>query len=390
MKVKRFFLNQRNIFLLAAAFTIILSIQHIMLGPKFFFRGTYTFYNNYVIFKSSFGHLISGLNLYSVYEKEYADLYKYSPTFALFMAPFSRLPDLIGLPIWNLLNSLLLLMAIAQMKNITPQKFCFIFFFVLLELSVSIQHAQSNCLIAALIIFAFNAFEKNRPSLAAFCLLSGAFIKLFTLPACILFIFYPRKIRFLLSAPLWTSVLVLLPLLVISPTELLDQYVNWKEMLMNDHGQSTGMSIYGIIGALARPFLNKPIVLLAGMIMLLLPLTRTSAYENESYRRKYLAFLLLWLVIFNHKAESPSYIIAFSGIAIWASDARVSKIFGVFLFLTWFFSSAFKTDLIPAAVRNQVNEEVIFTFMPAILLFWLFISLMRKTKKVVSTPELVR
>lgn len=72
----------------------------------------YTAYENYVIFKNSFTHFIAGLNPYANFPAEQWDLYKYSPAFALCMAPFAALPDWAGLPIWNLLNALGLLAAI--------------------------------------------------------------------------------------------------------------------------------------------------------------------------------------------------------------------------------------------------------------------------------------
>jgi hypothetical protein len=46
-------------------------------------------------------------------------LYKYSPAFALFMAPFAMLSDFFGLPLWNLLNALVLLSAIFYLPALT-------------------------------------------------------------------------------------------------------------------------------------------------------------------------------------------------------------------------------------------------------------------------------
>jgi hypothetical protein len=46
-------------------------------------------YNNYIIFKQSFTHLYNHQDLYGAYSSEYWDLYKYTPTFAVLMAPFT-------------------------------------------------------------------------------------------------------------------------------------------------------------------------------------------------------------------------------------------------------------------------------------------------------------
>ena len=69
-------------------------------------------YNNYMIFKYSFFHLIDNTNLYVDYPEECYDLFKYTPSFALFMGLFAFLPDILGLILWNLLNALVLVSAI--------------------------------------------------------------------------------------------------------------------------------------------------------------------------------------------------------------------------------------------------------------------------------------
>src|SRR5438128_8002394 len=72
----------------------------------------YTHYNNFLIFRQSFDHLIHNMDLYSSQVPEHYDFYKYSPTFATLMAPFALLPVLPGLILWNLLNALALFFAI--------------------------------------------------------------------------------------------------------------------------------------------------------------------------------------------------------------------------------------------------------------------------------------
>jgi hypothetical protein len=57
-------------------------------------------------------------------------------------------------------------------------------------------------------------------------------------------------------------------------------------------------------------------VQLAGTLLLLLPLAR-GAWKDPQHRRTFLASLLVYAVIFNHKAEHPSFIIALVGVAVW-------------------------------------------------------------------------
>ena len=57
-------------------------------------------------------------------------------------------------------------------------------------------------------------------------------------------------------------------------------------------------------------------VQLAGTLLLLLPLARTH-WSDARHRKLFLASLLVYAVIFNHKAEQPSFVIALVGVAVW-------------------------------------------------------------------------
>ena len=79
--------------------TIGVSIQMFLLKSGGIESGgiMYSHYNNYLIFKDSFIHLFNNKDLYQLYPMEHWDYFKYSPTFALLMAPFAALPDFVGL-----------------------------------------------------------------------------------------------------------------------------------------------------------------------------------------------------------------------------------------------------------------------------------------------------
>src|SRR5690242_19112241 len=62
-------------------------------------------HNNFLIFRAASRHLIAGSDLYTWYPTEHADLYKYSPTFALLFAPFAFLPLLPAMLLWNAVNA---------------------------------------------------------------------------------------------------------------------------------------------------------------------------------------------------------------------------------------------------------------------------------------------
>jgi hypothetical protein len=58
------------------------------------------------------------------------------------------------------------------------------------------------------------------------------------------------------------------------------------------------------------------VIQLVGTVLLLLPLAR-GQWADAERRKLFLASLLVYSVIFNHKAEQPSFIIAVVGVSIW-------------------------------------------------------------------------
>ena len=209
----------------------------------------YTHYNNYLIFKQSFFHLIENNDLYKLYPNEHWDLYKYSPTFALLMAPIAVLPNAVGLLIWNLLNVLILFFAIWKLPVNSDKSRLYILGFILIELITSIQNSQSNALMAGLIIFAFIFLENKQTALASLLIVLTIFIKLFGVVALALFIFYPDKIKFILYTIGWTLLFAALPLILISSSQLLFLYHSWFNLLQNDHSISLGISVAGIFSS---------------------------------------------------------------------------------------------------------------------------------------------
>jgi len=186
----------------------------------------YSAYNNYTVFKRSYFHLSEGKNLYTIYPKEQWDIYKYSPSFAVLMGPLALLPDLAGLILWNLLNAFVLLTAI-RMLPIKQERQSLILLFVIVELLINLQNAQSNALLAGLMIAAFGCLEKRKGVWAALWLVLASYIKIYGAVGFCLFLFYPDKLKFIFYLVLWTILLFVLPLLVSPYHTLLWQYGNW-------------------------------------------------------------------------------------------------------------------------------------------------------------------
>ncbi|MDP3442372.1 MAG: glycosyltransferase family 87 protein, partial [Ignavibacteria bacterium] len=306
--LKKSFSNEKSIYLL---YIVVFSLATL---HRIFF--TETPFNNYDIFRYSFSNLLDNNNLYLEYPEYYFDLYKYNPSFAVFMAPFWLLPKGLGVIIWNLINALLPVYAVNKLKIPLKAK-VFFAFFILIELLTSIQNAQSNGLMLGLMILLFVQFENKNTFLAALMMILGFFIKIFVIVGGILFLFYPSKKQFIL----WSGFLVIgfgvLPAFFIGFESLVQQYQNWWQLLINDKPHELNYSIMSFFEKAVNIHIPQIYYLLFGTIVLLLPLLRRQFYSNFTWRITYLSAILVWVVIFNHKAESPTFVIAMAGAALW-------------------------------------------------------------------------
>jgi hypothetical protein len=360
--------------------TLIITIQNLLMGANDFWGGNHTYYNNYVIFKHSFFHLLENKNLYLYYPAEYADLFKYSPTFALSIAVLSWMPDALGLFCWNALNIFVLYSGLKAMKCFTKEHtFMLMNGFLVFELVLSTQNSQSNALLAGLTIIAYNQFEKNRNNVATLLIVAGFFIKIYSVLGALLIILYPNKIKSILYMVLWSILLFILPLMAVSPAELIAQYQNWLVMLKADQSASIGMSIYIYSQHMLSSATFKTTTLVFGVAALLLPLMFVKKHSNKVFRAEYLSLILIWMVIFNYKAESPTFIIAMSGIAIWFFITELTSYKKALFFLCLIFTSLWFTDIVPRNLKNSiVDVNYIKPFFPMLVLFLICFDLVTK------------
>ena len=370
------------VYLLAA---LVVSLLKLSVGNNPF---GYTAYENYIIFKNSFSHLLGGQNPYAGYTAEQWDLFKYSPAFALAMAPFALLPDWLGLQLWNLTNALLLLGAVLHLPVLDESKRRFMAWFILPELVVSMQNSQSNGLTAAFLLWAFIALEKQKPVAAAAWTAAGGFLKIFGIFAAAPAMVYPKWSAFLIALAGWTALLLLAPLLVVSPEQLWHVYGWWWELLREDHSVSVGLSVPGWLETWFGWQAPKLGVTLAGMVLLLASVFAVNRQPSTVNRALLWAGVLIWVVIFNHKAESPTFVIALSGVALWyltdETPARWKKI----LFWTAFaFASLSPTDIFPRFLREQWVQPYVLKAVPCIFI-WFIITWQLLSQRIFPTKTL--
>jgi len=285
------------------------------------------------------------------------------------MAPFALMPEFLGLLSWNWLNLFLFLFALKMLPGIDKKAFFIIALISVLELLGSIQNEQSNGLMTALIILFIALMEKNKPFWAIGCLMISVYIKLFSIVFLIMLIMYPGKFKNALYTVLWTVFLFFLPAVMTGIDYLFLSYERWFELLQNDHDKSIGYSVMGIFHSWFGLELNKTLLVLVSIIFSLAPLMRIKNYGTIAFRYSFGALLLIWVVIFNHKAESPLFVIAMTGIGLWYVIMERSKINLVLLLFAVAFVSLAFSDLMPHSIKNDFFYKYSLKALPCLLIW---------------------
>jgi hypothetical protein len=82
-----------------------------------------------------------------------------------------------------------------------------------------------------------------------------------------------------------------------------------------------------------------------------------------------LASLLIWVVIFNHKAESPTFIIAMCGVSLWFFSVPFRWDNLVLFVMAFVFTSLSPTDIFPKYKRESFVIPYVLKAFPCILIW---------------------
>jgi hypothetical protein len=320
-------------------------------------RGVFQFANDFAIFRASFWNLIAGRDLYVLRLDQAHDYFKYSPSFALLFAPFAALPFAVGLFLWNVVNALALFFALRLLlpreKAVIAQALVF------LPTLRSMQSSQSNALMAALIIFAFVCYERGWLWRAGIAVGLGAVTKIFPLAALIFALPRRDRVRAILISILAIVVLLSLPLLVVSPHDLIAQYQSWSALEKTETIQ-LGSSVMGLFRDAGLGWPAWPIQLAGCAIVLSALLARLRDWDDRMVRLQFLAFVMVFCVIFNHRAERQSAVIAMSGLVIWyLASPRAAWRTSLFV-IVYALVSLTGTGFIPGAIKRILVHRVRF------------------------------
>jgi hypothetical protein len=306
--------NKKTMMILWCLAIIIVFFKHSIVG---------SIMNNYFIFKYTFFHAVDGLTLYGHYPGEYDDKNHYGPLFSLIMAPFAVLPDWLGHLLWVSMLVLVLLWAIKSLPLLDWQKNA-ILLICFNELLTAAFNVQFNIPIAAMIVLTYVLIHREKEFWAPLPILIGTFVKLYGIVGLAFFFLGKDKPKFILGCVVWSIVLFVAPMLLSSPQYVVNMYGEWYNYLVIKNSENVSLVSYqdiSIMGFFRRTLSDATIpnvpFLLSGMVLFALPYLRFSQYKNKAYQLLLLVSTLMFPVIFSSSSESSTYIIVFTGIAIW-------------------------------------------------------------------------
>lgn len=371
-RLSEFFSREKTVLSVYLLLSVIIGVQHYAGGPLK--------YNNFQIFRAALWHLIDHQNLHIGYPDEYFDLFLYNPSFCFFFAPFSLLPLPVSLLLWLCCCSAALFYAIRSLPITYSQKL-FFWWYILFELITSLHGQQTNPLIAALGLFTFTFLENRNTRWAALFPLLAFCIKGYGLIYAGMFLFYPEKGKYIAWSVLWAVVLALLPLPLTGFGHFVQAYQDWLAILVEDHQVNYGFSIMGLVKVWMPAFTPDDVtkVQLAGVALFgltwLLAFFR-KRYQTLEQRLLLLAYASLWVIVFNHAAESPTYVIAIPGVVLFhiVNRCRLAPWSMVLVVLVFVFSILAPTDIYPPSLRRHFFEPYLIKVIPCVLV-WLVLQI---------------
>lgn len=347
--------------------SIIIGIQHLHGGPDH--------YNNFRIFRAGLWHLLEHKNLHLEYPKEYFDLFLYNPSFCILFAPFTIMPEGPALLCWTVFCSVVLFYAISKMPMLHGQK-VFFWWYILFELITSLHNQQTNPLIAAFALFTFSLLEKGKTKWAALFPMLAFFIKGYGLIFAALFLFYPNKGKYIGYSLLWGTILALLPLPVTGVSYFIEIYKDWLALLIQDHDVNYGYSVMGLLKVWIPSLSPSGATNIQVIGLVLLAATWAAAffrraYNSQFYKLLLLAYLFLWVILFNHASESPTYVIAICGVILFyiADRDLIFPWSKMLIILVFLFSILAPTDIYPPYLRQHFFVPYLIKVIPCLLVW---------------------
>lgn len=367
-----------------------------MLLPVIMWLSKMTRANNFLIYRGSFWNAVREWNLYLPNPAEYGDSHHYGPLFSLLFSPFAIFPLKplnIGLLLWGITLTLFLYWAIRH-SQFNKRQQLFILWFCAHEMLTALFMQQFNIAIAATILLAYYLIEREKDFWAAFFIMLGTFVKIYSIVGLAFFFFSKHKGRLIGGMLFWAVVFFLLPMPFFHGWDyIVEQYYNWYVSLAEKNALNAGsimqnISLIGMTHRITGMQFNDLWLIIPGIVLFALPYLRFDQYKNMAFRQALLASVLMFIILFSTGSESSGYITPFIGIVIWYTAAPWKRTrWDVFLLVFAFIlSSMSPSDLFPAYLRREYVHPYALKALP-VTIIWLQLCYEMLTKEYAQRAE---
>ncbi|MGH7282554.1 MAG: glycosyltransferase family 87 protein [Polyangiaceae bacterium] len=274
---------------------------------------------NFHIFSNASRGLLRGENLYGA---PLGQAFKYSPSFALAFLPFAIVPAWLGAAIWSAVNFAFAWAGIVAMVPDERHRRVALAI-ALAGILLVTDGDQSNLIVAGAMLLSFAALERSERSSAGFFLALATMVKVFPIVGLVAASTHKKRAATFGWTLASLGIFSLAPLAVCSPRLLALEMRSWIDLLVRDH-EYRGWSILTPIASASSWAGAATAMQLAGLSLATLPAVLGAHLGTDAaWRRKLASSLLVYVVLFNHRAEYASFVLTAIALAIWlASEER--------------------------------------------------------------------
>jgi hypothetical protein len=268
---------------------------------------------NFHVFQTAARDLLARDDLYAKHAEDY---FKYSPTFALLFVPFMLLPSWLGAPLWSLANFVVAFFGIDRAVP-DPREKAAALLVALAGILLATDGDQSNLLVAGALLLSLHAFEQREARKGAALVTGAAFVKVFPAAFAVFALLSRRRKEALGALAVSGLAWLALPILVMRPRTLAREYASWARLLSWDHANH-GWNLMSFAEDALHLHASSGAVQLLGLAIQLFPLALGVALGTDPrWRRTFACSILVFVVLFNHRAEYASFVVSAIGVAVW-------------------------------------------------------------------------
>ena len=96
-----------------------------------------------------------------------------------------------------------------------------------------------------------------------------------------------------------------------------------------------------------------------GALIFCMPFLKLKSFGDQNFRLFFLSSILIWVVIFNHNAESPTFVIAMSGVGLWFFIGEKTILNTVLVMLAFIFTSMSPMGIFPQWFYDQLVDPYV-------------------------------